>query len=309
MAGPRRASPKCATVAAMRAPVAPSLAPVLRASVPDLALAPSVVAAAAPLATALALATTLLGAGCRGNFDETPTPDAPVADAPPGLPAVLRGCELYLRFEEDTLGPGKPAHDECGGDDPGSSTQVLTTNDADRGKVAYFNGAALITVADAPRLRGGAAVTLSAWIRPTNPVGEPPAGVISKRTSFGVETAYTMFLWTGGHMWNDIDMENERIDVPVPIQPERWIQLGLVYDGSAPQNARVRTYLNGTRVGTFAESSARIPESYDAPVVLGYLPDQTDPNLYFKGMMDDAVIWSRALSDDEVAEWFQKSSR
>ncbi len=281
-----------ATVAAMRAVV----------DAPWLGSLGSSIRAAATTAAAL-----LTVAGCRGNFDETP--DAPLADAPSQLPAVLRGCELYFRFEESTFGPGQPARDECGGDDPGSALQVLTKEDPARGKVAYFDGTALITVADSARLRGANALTLSAWIHPNSPVGTPPGGVISKRTSFGVKTSYTMFLWNGGHMWNDVDMENDRIDVPVPIQPERWIQLGMVYDGTAPQAERVRTYINGSRVGTFAESSARIPDSYNAPVVLGYLPDQSDPNLYFKGMMDDAVIWSRALSDDEMADWFQQSSR
>lgn len=239
--------------------------------------------------------------GCRGNFDSSP--DAPLPDAPPSQPAVLRGCELYLRLDEDTLSSGVTARDSCGDDDPGTPSQVVATKDLERGGVAFFSGNSSMTIANSPRLRATGAVTLSAWVRPMGTVGEPAGGVITKRTSYGVKTSYTMFLWVGSHMWTDVDSENERIDVPVQILADRWVQLGLVYDGAAPAAQRVRTYVNGTRVGTFAESSPSIPAGYDAPVTLGYLPDLADPNLYFKGMMDDVVIWSRALGDDELAEW------
>lgn len=262
------------------------------------------------LATAFAVG--LLG--CRGNFDAMPDAAGSGdghADAAPPLPAVLRSCELYLNMEEDSWSNGRQgaavARDLCGDDDPATPQGAVVANDPERGRVAFFSGAASLIVPDSPRLRGADSLSLSAWVRPTGTVGDPPGGLIAKRTSFGIKAAYTMFLWTGAHMWGDIDSENERIDVPVRIESNRWVQLGLVYDGQAPEASRVRTYINGVRVGTFGESSAHIPDSYDVPVTIGHLPDYADPNLYFKGMMDDVVIWSRALGDAEIEEWYRLS--
>lgn len=252
---------------------------------------------------ACSLSTLCWLSACRGNFEETP--DAGADAPPPPPPVVLRGCELYLAFDEDRLdaAAGKLAQDQCGGDDPATPHGARPYDDELRGKVAFFSGAASLTVADAPRLRGTDAFTLSAWVRPVGAVGDPPAGVIAKRASFGEKAAYTMFLWTGAHMWNDVDSENERIEVPIALQSDRWVHLGLVYDGSATRALRVRAYVDGIRVGTYEESSSRIPEAYDAPLTIGHLPDTTDPDLYFRGMLDDVVMWSRALGDAEVAEW------
>lgn len=279
----------------MRAPAAPRLARRSRAI------------GAAGLAGVAGLA--ILATGCRGNFDAASEVDSPIADAgddPP--PAVLRGCELFLEMEESSWGVARgpsQARDSCGDDDPATVLGAIIASDATRGRVGFFAGNAALIVPDSPRLRGAASVSLSAWVRPTGTVGDPPGGIIAKRTSFGIKAAYTMFLWTGAHMWADIDMENERIDVPVRIESDRWVHLAMVYDGRAPASDRVRTYINGAHVGTFAESSAAIPDSYDAPLTIGHLPDNEDPNLYFRGMIDDVVIWSRALADTEIDEWYR----
>jgi hypothetical protein len=264
------------------------------------------------LATA-GLASSAALAGCRDHFDPLSTTDGSPADGTQEepLPPVLRGCELYLRFEEDSLGArgAGAARDRCGEDDPATSRNAITAVDPTRGRVAYFDGASEMTVPDSPRLRGIDSISLSAWIKPSGTVGQPPGGILAKRVSFGVKSAYTMFLWTGGHMWGDIDLEDQRFDVPVVVEPDRWVHLAMVYDGNAAFESRIRTYINGAHVGTFPEASERIPDSYDAPLHIGYLPDATDPNLYFKGMIDDVVIWNRALGDTEVDDWYRLSKR
>jgi hypothetical protein len=265
----------------------------------------------APASRLLGVALTCLATvpGCRGNFDVPEQPDGPGPDASEQpLPAVLRGCQLYLKMEEESWGSARgatQARDACGDDDPATSLAAVVASDPTRGRVGFFAGNAALLVPDSPRLRGGSAVSLSAWVRPTGTVGEPPSGIIAKRTSFGVKAAYTMFLWTGAHMWADIDMENERIDVPVRIESDRWVHLAMVYDGGAAMNVRVRTYINGALVGAFPESSTSIPASYDAPLTIGHLPDASDPNLYFRGMIDDVVVWNRALADAEIDEWYR----
>lgn len=251
------------------------------------------------------LALTLLAwsAGCRGNFDAQP--DATSIDAE----TTTVGCELLLHMDEASWGTS-PVVDSCGGDDHGVALGGASIElDAERGRVGFFGGLASVLVADSPRLRGAGGLTVSAWVKPLAPVGTPPAGIVAKRTSYGVKSAYTMFLWTNAHLWTDVALEDDRIEVPAAVLADRWTHLTLVYDGDSPRPKRVRTYQDGLPSGQWTESSAQIPDDYDAPVIIGHLPDAQDPNLYFHGRLDDVAIWSRPLSDEEVARWHQLTKR
>lgn len=240
-----------------------------------------------------------VGAGCRANFEATP-------DAPPDANPLGTGCELYLAMNEER---GEVV-DGCGGDDLAVRVgQVSTAVDPVRGRVGVFPGASYLRIADSPRLRGGGAITISAWVKPLAPVGAPPAGIIAKRSSFGVESAYTMFLWTDGHMWTDVVQEDDRVEVPAAVLPDRWTHLSMVFDGSSPKPRRIRTYQDGFPTGQWSESSSVIPIDFDAALTIGHLPDEQDPNLTFRGSLDDIAIWSRALTDDEIAAWHTATKR
>lgn len=246
----------------------------------------------------------LLAAGCRANFEEVP-------DASPDANTLRESCEVYLAMDEARWqGVAGEVVDTCGSDDAATAVGEVTTGlDPERGRVGVFPGAGYLVIADSPRVRGGSSVTLSAWIKPAAPVGTPPAGIVAKRASFGVKSSYTMFLWTNGHLWTDVDLEDDRIEVPAAVLPERWTQVTVVYDGGSPKPKRIRTYQDGFPTGQWAESSSQIPATFDAALTIGHLPDQEDPNLTFRGSLDEVVIWSRALSDAEVAAWHTATKR
>lgn len=242
--------------------------------------------------------------GCRANFEATP-------DAAPDANPLNTGCELYLAMNEERW-QGVPGEviDGCGGDDAVTLVGQLSTGvDPVRGRVGVFPGTSYLRLADSPRLRGDRSVTVSAWVKPTAPVGTPPAGIIAKRASFGVKSAYTMFLWTNGHLWTDVVQEDDRVEVPAVVLPDRWTHLTVVFDGDSPKPKRIRTYQDGFPTGQWSESSSQIPTDFDAALTIGHLPDQQDPNLTFRGSLDDIVIWSRALTDDEVTTWYTTSKR
>lgn len=248
--------------------------------------------------------TVALGMACRANFEAVP-------DASPDANTLSLGCELHLAMDEALWqGLAGEVVDKCGGDDAATAIGQLTTGtDPLRGRVGVFPGAGYLVIPDSPRVRGTNGVTLSAWIKPLAPVGTPPAGIIAKRASFGVKSSYTMFLWTNSHLWTDIDQENDRVEVPASILPERWTHVTVVYDGGSPKPKRIRTYQDGFPTGQWAESSSQIPAAFDAALTIGHLPDQEDPNLTFRGSLDDVVIWSRALKDEEVAAWHTATKR
>ena len=254
----------------------------------------------AALVTAL-----LLAAGCRANFDAQP--DA----TPPDVASALVGCELHLRMEEPRWSDTAPdVLDACGQDDRGLAIGEVTTElDPERGRVGFFYGQGYVMVADSAGLRGGRGVTVSAWVRPLAPVGTPPAGLVAKRAATGAKAAYSLFLSRNAHLSSDIDSQDDRIEVPTTILPDRWTHLTLVYDGSAPKPKRVHTYQDGETTGQWSESSSQIPADFDAPLTIGYLPDEAAPDQYFRGRIDDVVLWSRALGDDEVAAWHAATRR
>src|SRR4051812_15447446 len=161
--------------------------------------------------------------GCgRIAFDATTPPgdgsgsDGPTIDADPA--SVLAGCQL--RYTMDTPWPVMGVPDLCGGDSFGSATGSAThVSDTERGAVAAFaGGPSCVVTPDAPGLRGGSALTMSAWIRPR--VLSPDGfGIISKRTDYAVDTAYSMFLWADSNgtgtvnlFYVDIDTENNRFE-------------------------------------------------------------------------------------------------
>lgn len=246
----------------------------------------------------------VLVSGCRANFEATP-------DAIPDANPLSTGCVLYLAMNEERW-QGTPGEviDGCGGDDLVTLVgQVSTAVDPVRGRVGVFPGAGYLSIANTPQLHGGGSITLSAWVKPTSPVGTPPAGIIARRSSFGVKAAYTMFLWTDGHMWTDVVQEDDRVEVPAAVLADRWTHLAVVFDGGSPKPKRIRTYQDGFPTGQWNESSTQIPIDFDAALTIGHLPDQQDPNLTFRGNLDDVVIWGRALSDDEIAAWHTATKR
>ena len=176
--------------------------------------------------------------GSDGSIDQA----MPSADA--DLSALLTGCELGLRMNEATWTSGLV--DSCGGDNGGTRTGTPTpVTDAERGRVGVFNGGTdCVVVSDAPGLRGGSAMTISAWVRPTE-LSPGSFGVVSKRTDFLVDTAYSVFVWSSSagtgpvnHLYVDIDTEDDRFESPTDEFLNAWRQITMVYDGSRAMNQR-----------------------------------------------------------------------
>ena len=72
----------------------------------------------------------------------------------------------------------------------------------------------------------------------------------------------------------------------------------MVFDGSLPLGQRVRLYVNGTPDGEFALAATTVLE-FESPLYVGCLP-LSGPAQEFAGKIDEAALWTRALSADEV---------
>lgn len=258
----------------------------------------------------------LLAACGRIDFSSSPAPQVDGA-APDGTPpsdgelaSLLEGCELGLAMDEVSWTSGLV--DRCGANNPGAATGgALPADDAERGRVGELvGGTSCIIVSDAPELRGGSALTLSAWIRPAA-LAPSSFGIVSKRVDFGISTAYSLFVWTSdsgsgtaNHLYVDIDTENERFENPTDEFLGAWHQVTTVFDGARPSAERVAIYVDGALRSYAPESSSAIATPAAPPDVhVGCLP-LSGPAQSLVGRIDDVTLWSRALSAAEVSGWY-----
>jgi hypothetical protein len=257
----------------------------------------------------------LLTAGCgRLGFDagnaDSPPDDAVASDA--DLSTLLTDCLLRMSMDEPawTGAPGE-VKDSCGGHDGTASGGATTILDDVRGRVGIFIGdPSCVQVADATLLQPTTRMTVSAWISPTA-LAPASFGVISRRTSFGVDVSYSFFIWTDtdgtgttNQLYVDIDGENDRVPDPNATFLNEWHQVTVVYDGTRAQNARVQFYVDGELSFTAPESSAAIAPTMGAPPLsVGCLP-LGGPAQSLVGRLDEVVVWARALDGDEVAQWY-----
>ena len=255
-------------------------------------------------------------AGC-GNV-QNPTSDA-APDAPPDAPTATdllagtlrNGCVVALHMEEPSWsGAMGEVKDDCGGDNPGTIVGQGTTTVAGgvRGRAGSFTGGGCIDIANASALHATTGLTMSAWIFPTQLDGgvNNANGVISKRTDSGNQPEYSLSVWLMNHVYVDLDGESDRFNGNAIITTNTWAQLTMVYDGTRQQDQRARVYVNGSLDVTKKETSPSLTP-YTSTLHVGCMPapgaaPPTQQN--FIGEIDEVAIWNRALTDQEITQWY-----
>ena len=149
-------------------------------------------------------------------------------------------------------------------------------------------------------------LTMSAWVRPTALDGQTSNGVITKRMDRSVQSEYSLIVWTGNHVWVDFG-DSDRFSGTATLSNNVWVQLTAEFDGTRPMTDRVRLFINGVpdplQHTTIGNLDTTLP-SYDAPVHIGCTPAPSAmpaTQQTFMGQLDNVTMWSRALTDDEIA--------
>ena len=169
----------------------------------------------------------------------------------------------------------------------------------------YFAGTdSYITIDDEDEFDDVDKLSLSMWfnaeqIHQDN--GTNARGLISKRRSAGNNEAFGVFFWNGhgNKLWFDIDNTNNRFSSTTSFDENKWYAVSVVFDGSLPENERVKLYVDGVLDSTHGESSQRIP-GYNSNLYIGNLYYGTSQLKVFKGMIDEVKIISAALSVAEI---------
>ena len=164
------------------------------------------------------------------------------------------------------------------------------------GRAARLDGRRHFNLGDIADLDFYDPFTVSAWVHPAAATG----GIVARYQADGPK-GYGLFL-VDGKLQLRIDTasisDRMRIESLEQIQMDEWTHVAGVYDGTRATSG-MHLFVNGQRV----ESKMLVDESLNstrsaAPLRIGYGPGPADR---FRGLIDDARVYTRALSGDEAA--------
>ena len=175
-------------------------------------------------------------------------------------------------------------------DEAGASTEGV------RGRAARLDGLRYFSLGDVADYDFYDPFTVSAWVRAENATG----GIVARYRAEGPK-GYGLFL-VDGKLQLRLDTasisDRTRVESLDAVPPGEWTHVAGTYDGTRNTDG-MRLYVNGSRVA----AKSLIDESLNAtridePLRIGYGPEPGDR---FQGLIDDARVYSRALSDEETA--------
>lgn len=191
-------------------------------------------------------------------------------------------------FNETT---GTTAADATGNGHTGTVTAGTWAAAGRNGGAISFSGTGWVTIADSPRLRGGTAVTVEAWARPTATQGSTWRTLVLKERTGGL--AYALYAngsasrpggWvnTGG-----ADLE-ARGTTALPVNA--WTHLAFTFDGVTD-----RFYVNGVLVASTPASGSIVASS--GPLRVG---GNSVWGERFRGLIDDVRVYDTVLTPSQI---------
>lgn len=221
---------------------------------------------------------------------DPPPPDPePPSEPPPG--PIEEGAVGFWGFDESS---GQVAVDGSGMSNDGVfSGGVARVEGQHEGAVQLNGSTGRVTVADAPSLDVSGPLTLAAWVRPDRTATQY---VMKKAQGYSVD-GYELALASTGRPFfrvNEASNGNAfRVDGPSVVAVDgTWTHLVGVFDGS-----QLRLYVDGELVSTKPGPSAVAVNGL--PLVIGNQPGNEYP---FAGGIDEARVYERALSSQEITE-------
>jgi len=215
-------------------------------------------------------------------------------------PTVTSGLTLYYPFDGD-------AEDQAPRERHGTIRSGRFVPDrSDRANCALaLNGTSTsVTARNSTGLGTGRAMTVAMWFkagerpkRKTNDIlaakyrwfngqGSWLVRLIGDQVFFHVSTTHTKCASTGA------------ATSETRVKPGRWTHVAAVFD-----NGKMRLYINGELDGEGRATGPTIAPAPTTPVQLGWAAAGSGKH-YFKGAVDDFVLYNRALTAKEVARLY-----
>jgi len=211
------------------------------------------------------------------------------------------GLVGYWRFSE---GSGTTAFDSSGNGNTGtlgnaSAFTVPTWTSGMFGNALKFNGSQFVNVSDSASLNITSTITLEAWINPAN-VASTTNRIFAKTnpsTSF-----WLLRLGAGYGGTGKVDLYLNGVGggailvSSATLATNTWYHIVATYDGSYE-----KLYINGNLDNSTA-ATGTISTGTGSNLYIG---SNVVSNIFFNGTIDEAQIWNRALTADEIYELYQ----
>ena len=217
---------------------------------------------------------------------------------------LLVGCQGTAVLDDDDVGDDDATggDDDTGDDDTGDDDDTVPTSNQ---FALEFDGVDdYVDVGDLPdfdAITDG--LTIEAWIKPVDNGSGYANTIISKGLRYTEENSRPFFLGFLAYQEQDqllfhVDTGGGSDGLYSPegsIEPDVWTYVVGSFDG-----AQTRTYIDGELAASMAYEGT-IPPT-DDPVEIG---GRTDHNsYYYVGLMNQLRVWSRPLTDAEIAQQF-----
>ena len=144
-----------------------------------------------------------------------------------------------------------------------------------------------VQIEDDPAIDGGDEFTIAMWVFQE---GEQSTGLIQKGTNWP-DISYLIQPWNDGQIYFGVNVTASRaITKPGDHSLGKWYHLAGTFDGKD-----LKLFINGTLKAEATAPVKTAPDT-DAPLQLGNR---------FEGKIDEFVMYSRALSEDEIKLLFE----
>lgn len=187
---------------------------------------------------------------------------------------------------------------DSAGSNTGTNTGTTTFTTGKLNNGASFNGSSQYFDMGTPAsLNITGNITMSAWIKTTQGSGTEGA-IISNYNSGGSKCQYQMKVYNSAGTitirYNINNTSQQELQSVGSITSNVWTHVVGTYDGST-----IRLYING-KLDTSVSATQTPPSSGYGNTAIGRAGSYN--GLYYNGMIDEATIWSRALSLDEILQ-------
>lgn len=202
------------------------------------------------------------------------------------------GLVAYWSFDD---GKGDVASDMTGN---GNDGQIMGKSQWEAGKVgmalAFAKADAIqVEVADNPNLHITEQITMSAWIKPSEiylgAEWQQRNCVMAKVRAYYLDISETGNL--ASYLYNVQPQEWLVGEIDMMKFLNKWVHVAVVYDGKEH-----KLYVDG-KLDIAVNKSGTIAETADA-FHIGWV----DNNRYFDGLIDEVMLWSRGLTEGEIAD-------
>ncbi|NQZ99305.1 MAG: metallophosphoesterase, partial [Myxococcales bacterium] len=190
-------------------------------------------------------------------------------------------------------GSGSAVHDGSGNDNDGRFVRGGKWAAGVFGKAAKFTGGRYVTVSNDSTLDITGDITLAAWIQPT----QKQTQYLIKKARHGSSNGYELSLSSSGYAFVRFNQRSSGntykllSNTKYPTNGSTWMFVAATFDGS-----KIRLYVNGELDASKHAPSLSI-KTNTRKLSIGAQDDGKNP---FRGRLDNAHVYDRALSAEEI---------